>query len=78
MEAFISMKGRPKDVYEDALVALGGPIVGSIGALSLGAAGAATDIQMLTVLADFGLMINLFNLLPIGQVSCLRLHMNID
>jgi len=69
MGAFIEMKDRPKDVKEEAMVAIGGPITGSLGALALSIAGASLNSQMLIALADFGLMINLFNLLPIGQLD---------
>jgi len=73
--AAIAMKRGPQDAWEDALVAFGGPILGSIGALGCSLGGYATDSQLLFALADFGYMINLFNMLPIGMmgeyVNCL-------
>jgi len=33
MGAAVAMRKRPKDAYEEALVAFGGPVLGSIGAL---------------------------------------------
>ena len=33
MGAAVAMRQRPKDAYEEALVAFGGPVLGSIGAL---------------------------------------------
>lgn len=67
--AVISMKEMPRNAYEEAIIAFGGPVLGSAAALSLAAAGAATDNQLLYALADWGLMINLFNLLPLGTLD---------
>ena len=69
MGAAIQMNRRPRDAWEDALVAFGGPVLGSLGAAAVGVAGHATDSQLLIALADFGLMINLFNLLPLGSMD---------
>jgi len=69
MGAVISMKDAPKDAYQDAMIAFGGPILGGAGAGAVAVAGALTDSQLCYALADFGLMINLFNLLPIGQMD---------
>eukprot|EP00501_MAST-03F_sp_TOSAG23-6_P002254 GSMAST32.ASY1.ANO1.2354.1 assembled CDS len=69
MGAVISMKDQPKDVYQDAMIAFGGPVLGSAGALATGVVGHAFDSDLLIALCDFGLMINLFNLLPIGQMD---------
>ena len=49
--------------------AIAGPITGSLGAAAVGAAAVTTDSQLLFALADFGYMINLFNLLPIGSLD---------
>ena len=69
MGAVISMKELPKNSYEEAIIAFGGPVLGSAAALTVGAAGMATDSQLLYALADWGFMINLFNLLPIGSMD---------
>jgi Zn-dependent protease len=69
MGAAIVMKRRPGDAWEDALVAFGGPVVGSLGAVACTLGGHATDSQLLFALADFGYMINLFNLMPIGSMD---------
>ena len=69
MGAVIAMKERPKNVYEEAVIALGGPVTGSLGAGALAVAGLYSGNQLLLGLADFGLMINLFNLLPIGTLD---------
>ena len=69
MGAVIATKELPRDAWEDALIAFGGPVLGSLGAGAIGLAGHATDSQLLIALADFGLMINLFNLLPLGSMD---------
>lgn len=69
MGAVISMKERPKNSYEEAIIAFGGPVLGSAAALGLAGMGAVTENQLLLALADWGLMINLFNLLPIGSLD---------
>lgn len=67
--ATIAMKRMPEDAWEDALVAFGGPALGSVGALACSMGAYAMDSQLLYALADFGYMINLFNLLPIGMMG---------
>ena len=60
------MNKHPKDAWEDAVIALGGPVLGSAGAAGVAVAAQVTQSQLLFALADFGFMINLFNLLPVG------------
>lgn len=67
--AMISMNRLPRDAWEDALVAFGGPVLGSIGAGGVAVAATLTQSQLLYALADFGFMINLFNLLPVGSMD---------
>mmetsp|Transcript_16825 Transcript_16825/g.38861 ORF Transcript_16825/g.38861 Transcript_16825/m.38861 type:complete len:417 (-) Transcript_16825:12-1262(-) len=69
MGAVIATKELPRDAWEDALIAFGGPVLGSLGAGAVGLAGHATDSQLLIALADFGFMINMFNLLPLGSMD---------
>jgi len=69
MGAAVAMRKRPKDAYEEALVAFGGPVLGSIGALGFAGAAHATDSALLFALADFGFMINLFNMIPLGMMD---------
>ena len=78
MGAYIGMKDRPRNVYEEAVVALGGPLLGTAGACAVAAYGAATGSQLCLALADFGFMINLFNLLPIGTLDSPRFTAEID
>mmetsp|Transcript_22517 Transcript_22517/g.48946 ORF Transcript_22517/g.48946 Transcript_22517/m.48946 type:complete len:347 (-) Transcript_22517:269-1309(-) len=69
MGAVIATKELPRDAWEDALIAFGGPVLGSLGAGTVALAGHATDSQLLIALGDFGLMINMFNLLPLGSMD---------
>ena len=63
--AMITMKQMPQDAWNEAKVAIAGPIVGTLGAAAIWAAGVATDSNHLRALAFLGFLINLFNLLPI-------------
>jgi Zn-dependent protease len=63
--AVVGMKQMPKDAWREAQVALAGPILGSLGAATVWAAGEALDSELLVALAFTGFFLNLFNLLPI-------------
>jgi Zn-dependent protease len=63
--AFVGLKQMPADVWKEARVALAGPILGSLGAAAVWAAGAALDSDVLVALAFTGFFLNLFNLIPI-------------
>ena len=67
--AVISMKNQPRDAWEDALIAAGGPFAGTMAACAVAVAANVTNAQILYALADFGYMINLINLLPIGSMD---------
>jgi hypothetical protein len=69
MGAAIAMEKPAKNAYEDALIAFGGPVLGTAGAMITSYAAVSMDSQLLYALADFGYMINLFNLLPIGMMD---------
>ena len=47
MGAVIAMKDQPRDAWEDALVAFGGPALGSAGAVGVMAVGHMTDSQLM-------------------------------
>ncbi|KAL3944312.1 MAG: hypothetical protein SGBAC_001605 [Bacillariaceae sp.] len=69
MGAMIQMNQRPRDAWEDALVAFGGPVAGSLAAGGVAVAAHITNSSLLFALADFGFMINLFNLIPLGSMD---------
>lgn len=57
MGAVITMKGKPKDVKQEAVIAIGGPVLGGAAAIGCSVVGVQCDSQLLISLADFGLMI---------------------
>jgi Zn-dependent protease len=65
MGALITLKQIPNDAWREAKLALGGPLLGSLGAAAIWVAGVAFDSQALKALAFLGFFINLFNLLPV-------------
>jgi Zn-dependent protease len=67
--AVIAMKGRPRDAYVEALVGIGGPILGSMGALACLVVGGLTGSAFWFALAWVGFMLNLFNLIPISPLD---------
>jgi Zn-dependent protease len=74
MGALITMKRMPTDAWREARLAIGGPLLGSAGALALYVVALAYDSQQLKALAFLGFLINLFNLLPVlpldgGRIS---------
>ncbi|CAB9501038.1 metalloendopeptidase activity [Seminavis robusta] len=69
MGAAVAMKDMPKDAMQDAVIAFGGPVLGTVGAMGVAVAAQATDSQLLFALADFGYMINLINMIPIGALD---------
>ncbi len=66
MGAFILLKDQPRNAWMEACVGIGGPMLGSLGALACNAAGEITNTPYLIVLASTGYLLNLFNLMPVG------------
>jgi Zn-dependent protease len=64
--AWIQLKDLPHDAETEAYVGMGGPLVGSIGALACFYAGRALDSDLLLALAYSGFFLNLFNLIPLS------------
>ena len=67
--AFIAMKGLPRNAYVEAKVAIGGPIAGSLAAWATLVAGLALDRPMLVSLGHVGILLNLFNLVPVSPLD---------
>lgn len=63
--ALITLKQMPHNAWNEAKLAIAGPIVGSAGAAAVWIAGVAADSNHLKALAFLGFLINLFNLLPV-------------
>jgi Zn-dependent protease len=65
MGAVIALKEAPRNAWIEAIVGIGGPILGSVGALAAYAAAVFTDNPLFMALAYFGFFLNLVNLIPI-------------
>jgi Zn-dependent protease len=65
MGAFIALKEAPRNAWIESVVGAGGPVLGGLGALLVGAAYFLTGNPLFLVLAYSGLFLNLFNLIPI-------------
>jgi Zn-dependent protease len=63
--ALITLKQMPHNVWNEAKLAIGGPILGSLGAAGFFVAGELADSHRLKALAFLGFFLNLFNLLPV-------------
>ncbi len=67
--AFIAMRGQPRDAYVEAKVAIGGPIAGALAAWVVLGAGVALGHPLLVTLGHAGIMLNLFNLIPVSPLD---------
>ncbi|HKV31793.1 MAG TPA: site-2 protease family protein [Candidatus Dormibacteraeota bacterium] len=71
--AFVSMKQQPRTVAQESIMAIGGPVLGSIAAglcyLGYLAMPDSNTGQLLRALAYFGFLINLFNLIPLTPLD---------
>lgn len=66
MGAVIALKENPSNAWIEARVALGGPLLGSLGALGCVGLYMATGNPLFVALAYSGFLLNLFNLAPFG------------
>jgi Zn-dependent protease len=69
MGAFIGMKQMPKNAFDEAVMAYGGPLLGTIGAIGCAVVGFMTGNPFWFALAMTGFLLNLFNLLPISPLD---------
>jgi Zn-dependent protease len=67
--AVIMLKQLPDNVWNEAKVAIAGPIVGGLGAAAVWGLGEAIDSDLLVALAFTGFFLNLFNLAPISPLD---------
>ncbi len=67
--AVINMRQPPKNAKVEAVVGIGGPIAGTIGALICFAWFVMTGSSLALHLSFFGFLLNLFNLLPIPPLD---------
>jgi Zn-dependent protease len=67
--AVIAMKGMPRNAYVEALVGIGGPALGTVGAMICLGVGWITAEPFWYALASTGFLLNLFNMLPISPLD---------
>jgi Zn-dependent protease len=67
--AMINMKRHPRDAVTEAYVAIGGPVLGTAGAVVVFGIGWLLNSPFFYHLALAGFMINLFNLIPIHPLD---------
>jgi Zn-dependent protease len=66
MGAIIALKEAPRNAWIEAQVGIGGPLLGSLGALVCEMIHLATGSPIFRALAYTGFFLNLFNLAPLG------------
>jgi Zn-dependent protease len=69
MGAFIALKDAPRNAWIEAVVGIGGPVAGALGAAACHFAYAATGQILWAVLASLGYFLNLFNLIPLSPLD---------
>src|SRR6266487_4175699 len=69
MGAFIALKDAPRNAWMEACVGIGGPMLGTLGALVCNSLGEVFDAPVFIALAWFGYFLNLFNLTPVGMLD---------
>lgn len=66
MGAFIALKEAPRNAWIEAQVGIGGPLLGTVGALICFIVSFFTGNPLYAALAHTGFFLNLFNLAPVG------------
>jgi Zn-dependent protease len=69
MGAFIALKEAPRNAWIEAQVGIGGPLLGTLGAVFCHALGVGMGEPLLIALAWSAYFLNLFNLVPLGQLD---------
>jgi hypothetical protein len=67
--AVVEMRGHPVSAYDEAKVALAGPVLGTLATLPFVATAVVTGSPFAAALGHWGCMVNLFNLLPVGSLD---------
>lgn len=66
MGALIALKDVPRNAWIEALVGIGGPVMGTVGAIVCHNIYIVTQNPLWLALAHVGYFLNLFNLMPVG------------
>jgi Zn-dependent protease len=64
--AFTSWRGGSTTVYQESVIAFGGPLLGTLGGLACFAYGAVTNEPFWYAAANTAFFLNLFNMIPLG------------
>ncbi len=64
--AFTTWKGGTQSVYQESVIAFGGPLLGTLGGLVCFGYGAATNEPFWFAAANVAFFLNLFNMIPLG------------
>lgn len=67
--AVIAMKRMPRNAWVEAVVGIGGPLLGTAGAAGCLAVAFVTDSLFWYALASTGFLLNLFNMIPISPLD---------
>lgn len=67
--AVINLRQRPRDALQEAVIGIGGPVLGTVGALVCYTIYLKTGLEWLLLLSFVGFMINLFNMLPVPPLD---------
>jgi Zn-dependent protease len=67
--AWIQLKDMPHNAETEAYVGLGGPLLGSIGALVCYFIARQTDSSLMLAISYAGFFLNLFNLIPLSPLD---------
>jgi Zn-dependent protease len=67
--AVIAMRGMPRNAWVEAIVGIGGPLLGTLGAAVCLAVGVVTGHLFWFGLASTGFMLNLFNMIPVSPLD---------
>ena len=67
--AWIALKEMPHDAEMEAYIGLGGPLIGSIGALACYFAAREWNSMLLLAISYSGFFLNLFNLIPVPPLD---------
>jgi Zn-dependent protease len=65
MGALIALKEAPRNAWIESVVGVGGPLLGSLGALAVASCYCFTGNPLFLALGNAGFFLNLFNLIPI-------------
>jgi Zn-dependent protease len=76
--AFIAMRELPASARDEAFMAFGGPLLGTIGAIVALIVGTVLGVPVLVQASMFAFFLNLFNLIPLAPLDGGRISMAID